>query len=154
MFILYYNTFYAYSVFWIWIGPLVTPQNTGRGPCKFPSQQLKQSLSLKLSYVRSHVSVCDIVRPWLLSIHSWQVHLCVLKHMALIYDPRAKEQGILSWPQFYWLSQACFVVIPINWMRNFWCSKLSSPQDSISWFSVQRPMQEWDTVWHCDHRNK
>lgn len=90
------------------------PQNRGRKQCKFPSQQLKQSLSPKLSYVRSHVSVCDIVRPWLLRIHSLQVNLCALKHMALIYDPRAKEQGISSWPQFYWLSQACFVVIPIN----------------------------------------
>lgn len=35
------------------------PQNLGRRPCKFSSQQLKQSLSPRLSYVRSHVSVCD-----------------------------------------------------------------------------------------------
>lgn len=90
------------------------PQDTGRKLCQFPSQQLKQSLSPKLSYVRSHVSVCDIVRPWLPRIYSLQVSLCALKHMALIYDPRAKEQGISSWPQFYWLSQAFFVVIPIN----------------------------------------
>lgn len=68
------------------------PQNTGKTLCKFPSQQLNQSLSPKLSYARSHVSVCDIVRLWLLRIHSLQVNLCASKHMALIYDPGAKEQ--------------------------------------------------------------
>lgn len=95
-------------------GPSGYPQNIGRKTCKFPSQQLKQSLFQKLSHVWSHVSVCNSVRPWLLGIYSLQVSLCVLKHMALINDPGAKEQGILSWPQFYWISQACFVVTPIN----------------------------------------
>lgn len=94
--------------------PSGCPQNTGRKPCKFPSQQLKQSLFQKLSHVWSHVSVCNSVRPWLLGIYSLLVSLCALKHMALINDPGAKEQGILSWPQFYWISQACFVVTPIN----------------------------------------
>lgn len=81
--------------------------------CKFPAQQPKLSLSPNLSCVRSHVSVCSWARPWCSQVYLLPASLCALKHMALIYDPRAKEQGISSWPQFYWLSQASFVVIPI-----------------------------------------
>lgn len=51
--------------------------------CKFPVQQPKLSLSPKLSYVRSHVSVCSRARPWCLRVYLSPVSLCALEAYGL-----------------------------------------------------------------------
>lgn len=68
-----------------------------------------------------------------------------------IWSYRQKSKVFQNWPQFYWLLQACFVVIPINWMAD--AQAIQSPGLH---FMIQSPTKQLKSafVWHCDHRDK